>query len=230
MHKIMKFLRLLRNVHYLGGLKYGVAAGVEHERFLSTHRFKTIIDGGANRGQFSLAARRWQPDAQIIAFEPIVECAATYRLVFKGDPNITLMQSALGSFCGQATLNIFKKSDTSSMLKLGAEVEQRIVPVTTLDDVFGNEAIAAPVLLKLDVQGVEFEVLKGAEKTLGVISDLYLELVTSTLHHQQGMPEAGEIIAWLRARGFWLRGVYDIYFDPLSGAAAAIDAHFSRKT
>jgi FkbM family methyltransferase len=227
MRSIEKLARNLGNAHYRRGLRYGVAAAVEHERFLSTHKYQTIIDGGANFGQFSLAARRWQPNAQIIAFEPIAECAAKYRAIFKDDDRAEVRETALGSSCGSAVLNIYSSKDASSMFALGGAAEQRSVPVTTLDAECRELELAGPALLKLDVQGMELETLKGAESTLTRVSDLYVEILTADMR-DVGVPEASEVIGWLQVRGFGVRGVYDIYFDERSGTAAAADLHFSR--
>ena len=62
----------------------------------------TVVDIGANRGQFSLAVRRWAPGAKVFAFEPLSGPAARFRKVFKGDSKVILHQAAIGPETGEA--------------------------------------------------------------------------------------------------------------------------------
>src|SRR5690349_17603588 len=66
-------------------LKHRVAAAVEHGQALRSRDFRTIVDIGANRGQFALVARACFPDARIVAFEPLAGPFETLSRVFEGD-------------------------------------------------------------------------------------------------------------------------------------------------
>ena len=117
--KLAKLLSILRARPYrLALLRYGVAAGVEHERVLSGLDCRSVIDVGANRGQFSLVARHCFPEAVIIAFEPLAGPARRYRQVFGGDSRVSLHQQALGSRPASATMHVSRKDDSSSLLPM----------------------------------------------------------------------------------------------------------------
>ena len=95
------------------------------------------------------------------------------------------------------------------------------VEVHRLDDVLQRADIAAPALLKLDVQGYELQALRGCETLLDAFAWVYCECSFVELY--EGQVLADEVIAWLRAHGFALLGAYNMAFDH---AARAVQADF----
>lgn len=87
------------------------------------------------------------------------------------------------------------------------------------------EELVSPVLLKLDVQGAELDVLRGAAKLLSKIDAIYCEVSFVELYAQQ--PTASEIISFLRDHNFLLRGVFNMSTTKQFGATQA-DLLFSR--
>ncbi|MEI7893325.1 MAG: FkbM family methyltransferase, partial [Myxococcales bacterium] len=83
-----------------------------------------------------------------------------------------------------------------------------------------------PLLLKLDVQGYELEVLKGASRTLPRCSLLLLEASLQELYVGEAL--FGSIHAWLGERGFILAGLAGSLRDPSDGRPLQIDALFER--
>ncbi len=85
--------------------QHRVAAGVEHARVLrNLGPVTTVVDIGANRGQFALVARHCFPQARIVSFEPLAGPAALWRAVFAGDDRARLVEAAIGPEPGQATV------------------------------------------------------------------------------------------------------------------------------
>jgi predicted RNA methylase len=72
-YKLRKLTRLVGVPLYRRGLRFGVAAAIEHDAVLGRIDVNTIIDVGANTGQFALVARRHFAAAQILSFEPLAE-------------------------------------------------------------------------------------------------------------------------------------------------------------
>jgi hypothetical protein len=70
LRKTIKAARLLRTEIFRYGLRHGVAASIEHEGALSGLGVRTVVDIGANLGQFSLLAPVLYHGARIYAFEP----------------------------------------------------------------------------------------------------------------------------------------------------------------
>jgi FkbM family methyltransferase len=216
-------------------LRHRVAAGVEHARILSGLDCRTVMDIGANRGQFALAARQCQPHARVISFEPLPAVAAKFRTVFAGDDRVTLHEVAVGPVPGNATIHVSKRDDSSSLLPITstqvalfpgtAEVATSTVRVAPLHEFVSAEDIQPPAFLKLDVQGYELEALRGCEDLLDRFAYVYAECSFVELYAGQAL--ADEVIAWLRERGFRLRGVHNMNYDP-DGRAIQADFLFAR--
>lgn len=216
--------------------RHRVAAGVEHERVLrNLGAVSTVVDIGANRGQFALAARHCFPEAKIVSFEPLTEPAACWRAVFSGDACAKLVEAAVGPEKGMAEIHLSERDDSSSLLPI-TECQEELFPGTSeigtaticvmrLADALAGRQIDPPALLKLDVQGFELQALAGCEDLLGHIDWVYAEC--SFLELYAGQSLADEVIAWLRMRGLRLAGVYNMAYDA-RGRAVQADFLFGR--
>lgn len=162
--------------------------------------FRTVIDVGANRGQFALVARATWPQARIISFEPVPSAAARFSAVFENDSAVELHRIALGSVTEERVLTVPDADDGASFL-----VQLRGVPlkvqVQCLDEV--ELDLARPALLKLDVQGFELEVLKGALLTLPLIDAVIAECSFAAA---PPIPTASELVDFMSQAGFRLTG------------------------
>lgn len=233
MKKIVKACKILRRAEYYKAFFSGVAAAVEHEVLLKNIFCKTIIDIGANRGQFSLVARHCFKDAQIFAFEPLPQPFKVLQNIFVHDHMITLYQMAIGSVSIPQQMHISQRDDSSSLLPI-TELQNKVFPgtkekaiinvdVKPLDSILKKDAIRNPALLKIDVQGYELEVLKGCKDILSLLTYVYVECSYQELY--QGQPLANEIISFLNQQGFDLKGVYNTDYDAL-GRAIQSDMFF----
>ena len=231
-----KLAAILKSPYYQRRLRrHRVAAGVEHAQVLSGLDCRTVVDIGANRGQFALVARQCQPHAGVISFEPVPAAAAKFRAVFAGDDRVTLHEAAIGPAPGNATIHISRRDDSSSLLPITvtqvalfpgtAEVGTATVRVAPLREFVSAEDIQPPAFLKLDVQGYELEALRGCEDLLDRFAYVYAECSFVELYGGQVL--ADEVIAWLRERGFRLRGVHNTEYDR-GGCAIQADFLFAR--
>jgi len=215
-------------------VRYRVLAGAEHRHILGQDQ-ATVVDIGANRGQFSLAVRQWATEARVFAFEPLAGPATRFRGVFRGDSRVTLHQAAIGPETGERAIHVSAADDSSSLLPISGlqerlfpgtgEVRTERIKVGRLTDFVSNEDMVAPALLKLDVQGFELEALKGCEDLLWRFSHVYAECSFVELYSGQAL--AHEIIAWLGGRGFNLSGIYNMGYDA-KGKAIQGDFFFTR--
>ncbi|WP_342531766.1 FkbM family methyltransferase [Citromicrobium bathyomarinum] len=216
------------------GLKHKVAAAIEHENAVRSATIGTLVDVGANVGQFSLLVRVLHPYAQIHAFEPLTSMAARYRSLFAGDDRVTLHQMAAGEEPGEATINVSASADSSSLLPI-TETQDAIFPgtkrvatetiqVSRIDDVL-SEPLEGPIFVKLDVQGFELAALKGMPRLLERVDRLYVEV--SFIELYEGQVLAPEMIAWLADQGFTIRGAYNPVCAS-DGSAVQSDFLFAR--
>jgi FkbM family methyltransferase len=120
----------------------------------------TVVDVGANIGTHSLyAARQTGPTGRVVAFEPEPETANVLRsnVEWNGVKAIMEIRAAgLGESKGTARLNVNKDSAKSSLVREGSSTVE--VRLESLDGAFEGVSID---LLKIDVEGADYEVLSG---------------------------------------------------------------------
>jgi FkbM family methyltransferase len=206
-----------------------VAATTEHEGVTFPRDYATVLDVGANRGQFALFALHRFPRARLVCFEPLIDARRTLTKVVGGNPRVRIEACAVGAAEASLPMNVARSDDSSSLLSPTplqlssfpgtASVGSVEVSVRRLDDVVGRALLDTPILLKIDVQGFELEVLKGAENLLADGCDVLVECSFSELY--AGQPLADEVICELFSRGLRLRGIFSITKDadgvPLQG-------------
>lgn len=214
--KILKALSLLKHPRFVrAALKHRVAAATEHLPVIRYCAANTLLDAGANKGQFSLAFHVVRPDARIVAFEPLRQAASTFKQVLGQGEHVQVQRVALGACEETASFHVADRDDSSSLLKAGKRQEQAFgvhsahtieVPVRRLSDCVDIAALSHPILLKVDVQGGELGVFQGCD-TLEQIDFIYVELSFVELY--EGQPLFNEVVTYLASRGFRVAGVFN---------------------
>ena len=231
MRRFLKLWRLLLDPVFRCGLRFGVGAAIEHRGVIGPMALQTVVDVGANTGQFSLLVRALHPSARIIAFEPLAGAAARYRRVFAGDARTTLHQAAIAPRRGPATIHVSASPDSSSLLPIThrqaelfpgtGEVGTTEVDAGPLDAFVIPADLVAPALLKVDVQGFELEVLRASRLLLRLFEHVYVEASFEELY--QGQALAGDVAAFLAEQGFVEAGRFNVSASP---AGEPIQADF----
>ena len=174
-----------------------------------------IYDIGANIGTWTCLAKSLYPAARVEAFEPLAMHVEGFRRWTASWPDtVKLHTCALGPVEGTATMHVTSFSDASSLLPLNeigrstfqtTPAAEQIVPVIPLDTLVTRDHLPAPDLIKLDVQGYELEVLRGAETCLRHARAVLCEV--SFREYYAGQPLCGDIERYLAARGFALHAL-----------------------
>ena len=217
-------------------LAHRVAPTIEHRELVRSLDIDLLIDVGANRGQFSLITRLEHPTLPIHAFEPLPSEAAIYRKVFSRSGMVTLHEIALGDKTGKANIHLSRRADSSSLLPIGQlqtnhfpsteEVGTLEINVGVLDELQEVWRRSQKALLKLDVQGFELNVLKGAQQALKHCAYVYAECSEVPLYTGQALYP--EVLAFLSAREFSpVRRVNEQFVD---GKLVQADYLFHRNT
>jgi FkbM family methyltransferase len=167
------------SIRGLGILNYknNVVSGEHHflKKYLSSCQNPTVVDVGANEGVYSVDVWAVNRDAHVFAFEPHPQTYARLLAYSSGQKNITAINAACGSEAGQLVLYDYAGSAGSGHASLHAgviegihkgESDQHIVDVIDLDTFAMNHGISLIHLLKIDAEGHELEVLKGAANLL----------------------------------------------------------------
>ena len=175
---------------------------------ITSKDFKTVIDVGANIGNYSKAAHYYYPHAKIYSFEPVQRGFD----IINRFPYVQAFSFALWDKNDKAKINIPNKKDLddgSSFLKPGKESfvdrENKIygydnieVERKRFDNL--NIDIKKPCLLKLDTEGSEMFVLKGFGNRLKEIDVIQLEANFES--NYEGQANVGDLINYLRVYGF----------------------------
>jgi len=176
-----------------------------------------FVDVGANKGDFALmAARLLDNDGMVIAFEPEPHNCDWLRksIGLNGYTNITLHQAALSDRNGEAELYLGAKSGWHSLISDQVDRDRGIitVPVQTLDDVLSLSSIGGrPCMIKIDVEGAELSVLKGAVGLLSCGNDVVLLI---DIHPDLGVIQT-QVCDFLRSFGFSLFHERPPFDDPV---------------
>jgi len=212
--RVRKLVATVRHPRWWGALRQGVAPSLELAGVDFTYAHRTVIDVGAGRGQFALFARARFPDADVHALEPGRTSFATLEAVHRDDSHVHPIQVAAAATAGSGTLHVTADADSSSLFALDQqhrvfagtdEVRTEEVRTAPLDDVL-PEHWPRPALLKIDVQGAEIEVLRGADRTLAAVDEILVEVSFRPLYRQQA--RADEVIGYLLDRGFIVAAEY----------------------
>ena len=166
-----------------------------------------VLDVGANEGQFGADLRRRGYSGRIVSFEPVPDVFARLHEATRGDGAWDARNEALGAEPATLPIHVANHDASSSLLppssRMGAFADFLAFDATVDVTVRRLDDVCRPgerVALKVDTQGYESAVLAGAERSLGRIDAVLLELSLVPLY--QGEPPAEEVLAWARARGF----------------------------
>jgi FkbM family methyltransferase len=176
--------------------------------YFSKGDIHVIFDVGANIGQSSIKFRNVWPKASIYAFEPVLSSFKQLKISTSGR-NIILYNIALGEQSGESSISINDYHQINSLKNISATTKTESIHVQTLDYIVESQQIERIDFLKIDVEGYEIEVLKGAFKCLenGIIEYIYLEVGV----HQADMGKTYfcNIHSFLELYGYSLSGIYE---------------------
>lgn len=169
-----------------------------------------IFDVGASDGWWTEDVRPIFPGARFVQVEP-------------RDTGLAgAVRAAVGATQGAATLTDWGTGST--VLPVDPEGHQQItVPVTTLDRLAAQFGI--PDFVKLDIEGLELEAIKGATTLLGRTELFVIEV---SLYRFSGRPQLHDVVAAMAAHGYFVYDIAGFIRRPWDGAVALMDLCFAR--
>ncbi|MCA1711766.1 MAG: FkbM family methyltransferase [Actinobacteria bacterium] len=187
-------LRRFPTVHALLARTVNAAQGGYEARFEqaltgAVRPSDCVWDVGANVGLYVPSLLDCLgPSGVLVAVEPAPECVAVLRGLAAPDPRLRVAPVALSDRSGDATFSVADGATAvSNGLREGGDM---IVPTVTGDELVGED-VPAPNVVKIDVEGFEWEVLRGMP---GVLADSRLHTVLVEVHFSQladrGMTDA----------------------------------------
>ncbi len=208
--------------------RHSLRGALEHARRLGFYP-QTVIDVGAARGTFELYETF--PDAQHLLVEPLEENRPFLEKIVKGLKNAEYVMAAATKTSGTITFNVHPDFDGSSLYLEDEESDVNGVPRTvkavTLDDLFRERGLKGAALIKIDVQGAELDVLRGAVEVLKNTEYVVLEAVLFKFFI--GAPQFADVILFMKERGFAVYDILDYGYRPLDGAMSQADLVFVKE-
>ena len=206
---------------------------------LRSRPIRSVIDVGANVGQFGRWVRAAFPEAALVCFEPQPEACRELRNWARAQrAPVTVFELALGEASGFAAMWVHTDHSPSSSLLATTAVTAELYPQTraqrelrvaqsTLDESMAPllTTLQDELLVKLDVQGYEDRVIAGGEMVLRRAAACIVEVSLDALY--AGQPSFEHLAAQLNALGLRYAGNLEQTFAP-DGHVVFLDALFVR--
>ena len=180
------------------------------QQLINSLRVATIIDVGANAGQWLKAVNPSNLNGTVWCFEPLEIPYKELEKSAKSYPNVKVFKLAFSDFAGPVKMFVASNGGASSSinvptehLKLHSTIEfskRETVNVSTIDEFFSKHELFLPVYLKIDTQGHEWNVIKGGIKTLKNVA--VVELESSMTAQYQGEKAHHDLMNELIKLGF----------------------------
>jgi FkbM family methyltransferase len=205
--------------------------------WFSKFNFHSVIDIGANEGQFAQKIRDIMPNVQIHSFEPIPDVCTDLKLKFSHDNKFSAYNTALGNENGVSIMTLNESSAASSLLKLNDEAKAHFsflkesndiqIKISKLEDIDFQPKLQKPYLVKIDVQGFELEVIRGGTKILKDAEVILVEVSFRHLYEKQVLFD--DVYQYLVSIGFMYAGNLEQLISPNHHEIVQADAIFVRK-
>jgi FkbM family methyltransferase len=207
------------------------------QKWFKDIQISCVIDIGANVGQFAFAMNKLLPGCKIYSFEPLPECFDSLNVNMKGITNFQSFNIGIGDQIGEIEFERNAYTPASSFLKTTSLNDQAYpftsstsltkVPIVTLDDVCQNLEIVGNLLVKIDVQGFEDKVIRGARKILLQAIVVIIEVSFDELYQGQSLFDG--IYLQMTELGFSYHGSIEQPRHPETGKIIQADCIFLRK-
>jgi FkbM family methyltransferase len=190
---------------------------------------KTAIDVGAYSGEWTVSLLQLFPQTPVLMIEPQPAKKQRLEALTQLHNGVKLAPVLLGS--AAASDVTFYQADTGSSVLPdpgNSSAQSTAMTMATLDAVTQGTYFERPDFLKLDVQGYEIEVLKGAERVLESVEAVMMEVNLIAIN--QGAPLVHEAVAYMAARGFRVYDICAFFRRPYDNALWQMDMIFVRAT
>ena len=167
----------------------------------------TVWDIGANVGHYAaIFSDRVGPNGHVVAFEPAPDTFSLLAAATEDRTNVTLVPCALGAERGTAPITIAADATAGvhSLVTRDSAGAMAMVAVERGDDVRAERNLPVPTVIKIDVEGFEYEVIQGLARTLAdpTCRAVLCEVHFGVLAHRK-LPRHPKLIEdTLRGHGF----------------------------
>lgn len=205
-------------IHKVQTLPISTSFPIDIKNKIKYPPLKLIFDVGANKGQTVEWLRGFFPDTKIYSFEPVASSFNELRKNVSNDKNIFLEQLALGDLVEKRSIRLFDEYSALNSLKeelmnhhSNAKVEE--IYVTTIDKYCKEKGIDRIDLLKIDTEGYELNVLRGAENMLATKSIGMIYCEVGFQGNNTRNTGFSILCEWLDKKDYFFFGLYQLVSD-----------------
>lgn len=182
--------------------------------YIKEIQIKTVLDIGANVGQFASEIRNILPDAKILSFEPIKDCFDKLNIKMQNDDKFYSFNYALGEEEREVEINKNEYLPSSSILTMSKnhtdlfphtqKTTKEKILIKKMDEIIELKDLEKEILIKIDAQGFEDKIIKGG---INIIKNSKAMLVeTSFIELYKNQPLFDDIYKQLTEIGFTYKG------------------------
>ena len=198
---------------------------------LQQFKINCVLDVGAHTGDFAMVLRRIGYEGHIVCFEPNPESFRKLCRKFKADRFWRGMNIALGSKNTTQSFNITREPNLSSFLTPRSAAVEHVISVNVkgLDSIFEDliHSIEAPkVFMKMDTQGYDIEVVRGAGVFIQNILGIQSEISVKPIY--KNMPCYLDALRYYESCGFQLINLFSAYQNKKYGNIIEYDCLMAR--
>lgn len=201
-------------------------------------KIDTLLDIGANTGQYVKKMRELGFKKKIISFEPLNDAFEILKKSASGNKKWTVNNYAIGDKNAKNVINIAGNSTSSSILNIlpkhvesdpkSKYIATQEIEVKTLDSIFSQfTSKDERVMLKIDTQGYEKNVIDGATESLNLIAIIQLEMSIVPLYENEMLYM--EMINYIESKGFQLFSLESGHYNRETGQLLQVDGIFVNK-
>jgi FkbM family methyltransferase len=208
-------------------------------RIINSCNIDTLIDIGANSGQYATKMRAYGYEKKIISFEPLKKAFDNLRKVSLNDNNWIINNYAIGNEDIKGVINVAGKSSCSSILNMlpmhlnsapeSKYIGQEVIEIRKLDSVINSFLTEEDiVMMKIDTQGYEKNVIDGASEFLNRVTIIQIEMSIVQLYENEML--FIDMINYLEDKGFQLFSLENGFSDLTTGRLLQVDGIFVKNS
>ncbi|TMM57542.1 FkbM family methyltransferase [Maribacter algarum] len=203
-------------------LPFGINPLNDIQRRFPNHELKIFFDVGANVGEYVDHIQKFFPNAEISCFEPI---STTFEILKSHvqNQNVNCYQIGLGSENTEMEISIDQnsRSDMNSLVNVvrsdNPDLVSETIQIRTLDDFCSEHSVTSIDYLKIDTEGFDLEVLKGARNFIQNQYVSFVEVEVSMNPENTFHVDFVEVKHYMENFGYRLFGIYDQMYEWQTG-------------
>jgi FkbM family methyltransferase len=213
-HTLHRLIERVTSTRMFRLLPRGVDFFTHLKHVLPHNKINTLFYVGANVGQSALAYAQAYPQTRIFSFEPVPETFQSLKHATTAMPNVRCFCTALGSSCGTARMTNHGTSTMNHLVKTSTPIaddtsSEELVSLATLDSFCLEHQISHISLLKIDTEGHDLDVLRGARDMLTRQAIDVVEAEVGMHPDNDHHVPLEELKSYLDSLGYRLFGIYE---------------------